>query len=619
LESNGQVMADAKVVIRGDSSGAVKATDDVKKGFEDVPKSSDKASRGIQAVTGALAVAAAGFTAFKKAMDLAVEFGEFERRTLRIGALLRSTNVASGQTREGLIQMADQLARTTLLNETDVADAISQLLTFRSITGETFERTINLAADLSETMGTDVRSATLQLAKALEEPTIGLTALRRSGVSFTEQQKEQIATLVEQNNLFEAQSIILGVVEAQMGGAATEAAQGFAGTMDGLGQSTRELTRALGENASEGLEPVIGALTRAANAARDFVSSQRRVIEATIGTAEAEARANRVEGLTLQQQVLEDLTTQLRNNLTAEANLRQQLEEGNLGFFERGRVVDAINNLEIARIDVQKAITEVTQDQTRFLEANTEATTANSTAVGVNTTQIDNEAKAREIHKAQLREENAQLERGLQLRNALYEAQRGAPEEPTDLIPDADQLDLTPLMTNIDALQMAGLQAQGVFTNLGTIMATSFNKGDAAARRSFKTQKAFALAGTLISTYFSAQKAFESQMKIPDPSAPVRAAIAAGAALASGLARAAAIRAQSFTGGGGGGGMSSGITTGVIGGTDVRPSDTFVGPEGALFTAPPSDTPELVATVDGRDLVFFLTNTQTDLEKVAIG
>lgn len=77
-------MADAKVVIRGDSSGAVKATDDVKKGFEDVPKSSDKASRGIQAVTGALAVAAAGFTAFKKAMDLAVEFGEFELSLIHI-------------------------------------------------------------------------------------------------------------------------------------------------------------------------------------------------------------------------------------------------------------------------------------------------------------------------------------------------------------------------------------------------------------------------------------------------------------------------------------------------------------------------------------------------------
>ena len=612
-------MADAKVVIRGDSSGAVKATDDVKKGFEDVPKSSDKASRGIQAVTGALAVAAAGFTAFKKAMDLAVEFGEFERRTLRIGALLRSTNVASGQTREGLIQMADQLARTTLLNETDVADAISQLLTFRSITGETFERTINLAADLSETMGTDVRSATLQLAKALEEPTIGLTALRRSGVSFTEQQKEQIAALVEQNNLFEAQSIILGVVEAQMGGAATEAAQGFAGTMDGLGQSTRELTRALGENASEGLEPIIGALTRAANAARDFVSSHRRVIEATISTAEAEARANRVEGLTLQQQVLQDIAKQINNNVQAENALRQQLRENNLGFNEVSRINKTINDLASARVSLQKALTQVINDQTRFLEANTEATSANSSAVGVNTKQIDNEAKAREIHKAQLRDENAQLERGLQLRNALYEAQREAVEQPTDLIPDADELDLTRLTTNVETLQFAGLQAQGVFTDLGMIMASSFGRGDDAARKAFKTQKAFALAGTLISTYFAAQKAFTSQITPGDPSSPVRGAIAAAAAVASGLARAAAIRAQSFTGGGGGGGMSSGITAGVIGGTDVRPSDTFVGPEGALFTAPPSDTPELVATVDGRDLVFFLTNTQTDLEKVAIG
>ena len=610
-------MADAKVVIRGDSSGAVKATDDVKKGFEDVPKSSDKASRGIQAVTGALAVAAAGFTAFKKAMDLAVEFGEFERRTLRIGALLRSTNVASGQTREGLIQMADQLARTTLLNETDVADAISQLLTFRSITGETFERTINLAADLSETMGTDVRSATLQLAKALEEPTIGLTALRRSGVSFTEQQKEQIAALVEQNKLFEAQSIILGVVEAQMGGAATEAAQGFAGTMDGLGQSTRELTRALGENASEGLEPIIGALTRAADAARDFVSSQRRVIEETISTAEAEARANRVEGLTLQQQVLQDIARQMNDNVQAENALRQQLEEGNLGFFERGRLEKARYDLELARIDLQKALTQAINDETRFLEANTEATSANSSAVVVNTKQIDNEAKAREIHKAQLRDENAQLERGLQLRQQLYDQQANRPP-PAPFIPDADELNLTPLMTNMDTLQWAGLQAQSVFTDLGTIMASSFGKGDDAARKAFKTQKAFALSGTLISTYFAAQQAYQSQIQIPDPSAPVRAAIAAGAALASGLARAAMIRSQSFTGGGGGG-MSSGITTGVIGGTDVRPSDTFVGPEGALFTAPPSDTPELVATVDGRDLVFFLTNTQTDLEKVAIG
>ena len=610
-------MADAKVVIRGDSSGAVKATDDVKEGFEDIPKSSGIASRAIKGITGTLAVAAAGFTAFKKAMDLAVEFGEFERQTLRIGALLRATNVASGQTREGLLRLASDVGRTTLLDERDVQDAIGLLLTFRKISGDTFERTIRLAADMSEAMGGDVRSATMQLAKALEDPTIGLTALTRSGVTFTEQQKEQIRLLVEQNRLFEAQTIILDEVATTQEGNATEAAKGFAGQMDGLGQSTRELTRALGENASEGLEPIIGALTRAANAARDFVSTQRRGIEATISTAEAEARANRVEGLTLQQQVLQEIAKQLNNNVQAENALRQQLDEGNLSFNDRSRINKTIFDLQSARIPLQKALTEVMNDETRFLEANTDSTSKNSSVVVVNTEEIEKEARAREKHKAQLRDENDQLERGLQLRQQLYDQQANRPP-PAPFIPDADEMNLDPLVTNMDTLQWAGLQAQSVFTDLGTIMASSFGKGDDAARKAFKTQKAFALSGTLISTYFAAQQAYQSQIQIPDPSAPVRAAIAAGAALASGLARAAMIRSQSFTGGGGGG-MSSGITTGVIGGTDVRPSDTFVGPEGALFTAPPSDTPELVATVDGRDLVFFLTNTQTDLEKVAIG
>ena len=35
-----------------------------------------------------------------------------------------------------------------------------------------------------------MKTAALQLGKALEEPEIGMSALRRVGVSFTEQQKE---------------------------------------------------------------------------------------------------------------------------------------------------------------------------------------------------------------------------------------------------------------------------------------------------------------------------------------------------------------------------------------------------------------------------------------------
>ena len=54
--------------------------------------------------------------------------------------------------------------------------------------------------------------------------------------------------------------------------------------------------------------------------------------------------------------------------------------------------------------------------------------------------------------------------------------------------------------------------------------------------------KALAVAGTLISTYLSAQKAYESQFKpVAIADSPIRGAIAAAAAVASGLANVKAI------------------------------------------------------------------------------
>ena len=66
--------------------------------------------------------------------------------------------------------------------------------------------------------------------------------------------------------------------------------------------------------------------------------------------------------------------------------------------------------------------------------------------------------------------------------------------------------------------------------------------------------KAFAVASTLISTYFSAQKAYESQFTpLALIDSPVRGAIAAGVAVAAGLANVKAILSTKTPGGGGGG------------------------------------------------------------------
>jgi hypothetical protein len=64
-------------------------------------------------------------------------------------------------------------------------------------------------------------------------------------------------------------------------------------------------------------------------------------------------------------------------------------------------------------------------------------------------------------------------------------------------------------------------------------------------RQEFEREKAFSIAQTLISTYFAAQRAYASQLTAT-PDSPIRAAIAAAAAVASGLARVASIRRTNF-------------------------------------------------------------------------
>lgn len=138
----------------------------------------------------------------------------------RLAAVIRATGGAAGFTASELETFATQLQKATGVGDEAILESQAILLTFRTITGDVFKETTKLALDMSAVLGGDSKSAFLQLGKALEDPIVGLGALKRSGVSFTEQQKEQIKTLVESNKLQEAQAMILKTVRGQVGGVA---------------------------------------------------------------------------------------------------------------------------------------------------------------------------------------------------------------------------------------------------------------------------------------------------------------------------------------------------------------------------------------------------------------
>jgi hypothetical protein len=150
-----------------------------------------------------------------------------------------------------LVAAADNLGRSTLFDQEDFTQNFALLTSFQRIGVDSYERVSKAAADLATITGQDLKSAQIQLAKALEDPTKRVTDLARSGTVFTDQQKEQIKVLQESGQLLEAQNLILREIEKQYGGAAEAAGSaGLAGALDTLGEATRDFQEELTTNSS---------------------------------------------------------------------------------------------------------------------------------------------------------------------------------------------------------------------------------------------------------------------------------------------------------------------------------------------------------------------------------
>ena len=113
----------------------------------------------------------------------------------------------------------------------------------------------------------------------------------------------------------------------------------------------------------------------------------------------------------------------------------------------------------------------------------------------------------------------------------------------------------------------AVLQGLTLISDLSEVFA---KKGEKQAKKAFEIQKAASIAAAVITTYQSAVSAYQSQfLPLPDPTSPIRGAIAAGIAVAAGLGNVAKIASQKFEGGGSmtasaapsGGGGGGGIIT----------------------------------------------------------
>lgn len=164
-------------------------------------------------------------SAVKSASDSADVFAQTE-------AVIKSTGGAAGVTADEAAKLASSLQNTTRFSDETTLSAENMILTFTNIGKNIFPETTKTVLDMSQAIGEDTKSAAIQLGKALQDPIDGVTALRRVGVNFDQQQQDLIKTLVNSGKVEEAQKLILAELQKEFGGSAEAAGKTFAGQLE---------------------------------------------------------------------------------------------------------------------------------------------------------------------------------------------------------------------------------------------------------------------------------------------------------------------------------------------------------------------------------------------------
>jgi len=317
-------------------------------------------------------------------------FDEQAKSIAQVEAGLKSTGNAVGITSQQLQKMASDLQKTSLFGDEEILkNATAQLLTFTNIAGSEFKRTQEAALNLATRLDGDLKSSSIMLGKALNDPVANLSALSRAGIQFSTEQKTLVKSLVETNRLADAQNLILDELEKQYGGSAEAAARAGLGPFKQLQMSIGDLSEEFGAIIAEYLIPFADKLKGLAESFSELSDGTKKTIvviaalAAAIGplifmvgalsTAFAFLLANpivlAIVGVTLvigglaiamsdasdktveltkTQQLLGKTSKEYQKNLDGEKakldNVFAKLKQTNKGSKDRKRLIDEINS-----------------------------------------------------------------------------------------------------------------------------------------------------------------------------------------------------------------------------------------------------------------------------------
>jgi hypothetical protein len=216
-------IGEAIIEVRGDVDGFDR---DVRRGTSSSKMGAlgKVAGRGLAVGFAAAAGAVlAGGAFLKGAFDEAEEAVKVGKQT---AAVIKATGGIAGVSADHVSSLAEAISKKVGIDDEAIQSGSNLLLTFKKVRNEAgkgsaiFDRATKAAVDLSAAGFGSITGSSKMLGKALNDPIKGMSAMSRAGVTFTEQQQNQVKALVESGDTLKAQKIIMKEVESQVGGSA---------------------------------------------------------------------------------------------------------------------------------------------------------------------------------------------------------------------------------------------------------------------------------------------------------------------------------------------------------------------------------------------------------------
>lgn len=246
------------------------------KDVQGLSQSAQSSSKSFSGLLPNLAMLGGAYAFVKKGIiDSVKAFDQSEKVIAEMNAVLKSTGAVSGMTSESMMKLAGDLQNVTTFDDEAILHTENLILTFNQMGKDVIPQVTESILDLAQMMGGDLQGATMQVAKAMQDPERGLMMLRKSGVSFTDEQVRMIKSLYETGKAMEGQKMILQELQKEFGGQARAALETFGGRMKWLQNQISDAQEGIGKSIVNSITVALSGADLSAEKAKETLAKFR--------------------------------------------------------------------------------------------------------------------------------------------------------------------------------------------------------------------------------------------------------------------------------------------------------------------------------------------------------